>query len=173
MQIIKGILRISCASLRMTKRVKIEQRIKEIKLTLVDLPKPVGSYIPAVQTGKLIVTSGQLPIVDQRLIFPGRVDKEVSLENAQRAAKAAVVNCLAAVRSLCGDLDRVKKIVRLNGFVCSALAFNDHPRVLNPASDLLVEIFGEEIGSHTRTAIGVFELPMHACVELDLTVEVR
>lgn len=152
--------------------MKIEDRIKKLKLTLTELPKALGSYIPAVRCGNIVTTSGQLPISEQRLIFPGRVDKEVTVENAQRAAKAALLNCLSAVRSVIGDLDKVKKVIRLNGFVCSALAFNDHPRVLNGASDLLIEIFGQEIGSHTRTAIGVFELPMKACVELDLTVEV-
>jgi enamine deaminase RidA (YjgF/YER057c/UK114 family) len=152
--------------------MKIEKRIQELKLVLVQLAKPQGSYIPAVQTGKLIITSGQLPFVDQRLIFPGRVGKEVTLENAQRAAKAALMNCLAAIRSVCGDLDKITKIVRLNGFVCSALEFNDQPRVLNVASDLLIEIFGAEIGQHSRCAIGVFELPLKSSVEIDLTVEV-
>lgn len=152
--------------------MKIEDRIRRLKMTINELPKAQGLYVPAVQTGKLVITSGQLPISEQRLIFPGRVDKEVTVENAQRAAKAALLNCLSAVRWVIGDLDKVKKIVRLNGFVCSALSFNDHPRVLNGASELLIEIFGDVIGPHTRTAIGVFELPMKACVELDLTVEV-
>lgn len=155
-----------------TGRVNIEKRIKELKLSLVELAKPQGLYVPAVKYGNVITTSGQLPFQDQRLIFPGRVGKEVSLENAQRAAKAALMNCLSAVRYVCNDLDKVKKVVRLNGFVCSALSFNDHPKVLNAASELLIQIFGEEIGQHTRCAIGVFELPMRACVELDLTVVV-
>ena len=152
--------------------MKIEKRIKELKLTLVELVNPIGLYVPATQVNDLVVTSGQLPFVDRRLIFPGRVGKEVNLENAQRAAKAAVLNCLAAVRYVCGDLDRVVKIVRMNGFVCSALDFNDHPAVMNAASELLIEIFGEEIGRHTRCALGVFELPMKACVEVDLTVQI-
>ncbi len=89
--------------------MKIEQRIKELKLSLVELAKPQGLYIPAVQYGDLITTSGLIPYQDQRLIFPGRVDKEVSLENAQRAAKAAVMNALSAVRHVCHDLDKIKK----------------------------------------------------------------
>lgn len=152
--------------------MKIEQRIKELKLSLVELTKPQGLYIPAVQVGDIITTSGQLPYQDQRLIFPGHVGKEVSLENAQRAAKAAVMNSLSAVRFVCHDLDRIKKIIRLNGYVCSSLGFNQQPLVLNGASELLIEIFGENIGSHTRCAIGVFELPQRACVEVDLTVQV-
>ncbi|OVE81019.1 hypothetical protein BVY03_05005 [bacterium K02(2017)] len=152
--------------------MKIEKRIKELKLTLVELAKPVGSYVPAIKYGDMITTSGQLPFADRRLIFPGRVGKEVTFENAKRATKAAVMNALAAVRYQCGDLDHIKKIVRLNGYVCSALSFNDQPGVLNAASDLLIDIFGEEVGQHTRCAIGVFELPLRSCVELDLTVMV-
>jgi len=150
----------------------IEKRIKELKLDLVELAKPQGLYVPATKYGNLITTSGQLPFKDQRLIFPGRVGKEVSLENGQRAAKAAMMNCLAAVKYICRDLDKIKKIVRVNGFVCSALSFNDQPKVLNAASEMLLEIFGEEEGAHTRAAIGVFELPMRSSVEIDLTVMV-
>ncbi|MBF0106686.1 MAG: RidA family protein [Deltaproteobacteria bacterium] len=150
--------------------VKIEQRIKELKLFLVEPAKPVGAYVPAVRCGDMIITSGQLPFQDQRLVFPGRVGKEVTLENAKRAARAAVMNALAAVKHVCGDLDKVTKIVRMNGYICSALSFNDQPAVLNAASDLLIDVFGEAIGQHTRCAIGVFELPLRASVEIDLTV---
>lgn len=152
--------------------MKIEKRIQALKLNLVELAKPQGVYVPAVQYGNIITTSGQLPFQDNRLIFPGRVGKEVSIEQAQRAAKIAVLNALSAVKSVIRDLDRVTKIVRVNGFVSSALDFNDQPKVMNGASELLVEIFGEEIGTHTRCAIGAFELPMKSCVEIDITVEV-
>lgn len=152
--------------------MKIEKRIQELRLPLVELAKPQGSYVPAVKTGKLIYTAGQLPFQDQRLLFPGRVGKEVSIENAQRAAKASVLNALAAVKSLCKDLDQVKKIVKVTGFVCSGLGFHDQPKVLNAASELLVDVFGEKIGQHARSAIGVFELPMGSCVEIELIVEV-
>lgn len=151
--------------------MKIEKKIKEMKLPLVDIVAPQGVYVPALRTGNLVMTSGQLPFQDQRLVYPGRVGKEVTLENAQRAARVALVNCLAAVRFVIGDLDKIKKVVRLNGFICSALTFNDQPRVMNAASELLIELFGEKIGPHTRTAIGVFELPLGSSVELDLTVE--
>lgn len=143
-----------------------------MKLPLVDIVAPQGVYVPAVRSGNLVITSGQLPFQDQRLVYPGRVGKEVSLENAQRAARVAVVNCLAAIRFVIGDLDKVKKIIRMNGFVCSALTFNDQPRVMNAASELLIELFGEKIGAHTRTAIGAFELPLGTSIEVDLTVEV-
>ena len=152
--------------------MNIEKRIKELKLNLVELAKPQGLYVPATRYGDLITTSGQLPMQDNRLIFPGRVGKEVSFDNSKRAAKIAVINCLSAIRWVCGDLDKVKKIVRMNGFICSALSFNDQPKVLNAASELLIEIFGEQVGPHTRCAIGVFELPLRACVEIDMTVQV-
>ena len=152
--------------------MKIEKRIQALKLNLVELAKPQGVYVPAVQYGNIITTSGQLPFQDNRLISPGRVGKEVSLEQAQRASKIAVMNALSAIKSVIRDLDRVTKIIRLNSFVASALDFNDQPKVMNGASELLVEIFGEEIGMHTRCAIGAFELPMRSCVEIDLTVEV-
>ena len=152
--------------------MKIEQKIKELKLPLVDLVAPVGSYVPALKTGDLIITSGQLPFQDQRLLYPGRVGKEISIENAKRAARVAVMNCLSAVRHVCMDLDKVKRIVRMTGYVCSALTFHNQPEVMNAASDLLIEIFGKDIGSHTRAAVGVFELPMGSCVEIDLIAEV-
>lgn len=152
--------------------MKVEKRIKELKLSLVELVKPKGVYIPAMRFGDLITTAGQLPIQDQRLLFPGRVGKEVSVEKAKRAARVAVMNCLSAVRWVCGDLDKVKKIVRMNGFVCSALGFNDQPAVLNAASELLIDVFGDEVGRHTRCAIGVFELPLKSCIEIDLTVQI-
>ncbi len=153
--------------------MKIEQRIKELRLALIELAAPQGLYVPAVRFGDLITTSGQLPFQDQRLIFPGRVGKEVSVENAQRAARIAVMNCLSAVKSVCGDLDKIKKIVRLNGYVCSDMKFNNQPQILNAASETLIDIFGESIGQHTRCAIGVFELPLRSCIEIDLTVQVQ
>ena len=151
--------------------MKIEKLMREMKLPLVDLVKPQGVYVPAVKYGNLITTSGQLPMQDQRLLYPGRVGKDISIENAQRAARVAVVNCLSAVRHVIKDLDRVSKIIRMNGFVCSALTFNNQPMVMNAASELLIDVFGPEIGTHTRAAIGVFELPLGSSVEVDLTVE--
>jgi len=153
--------------------MRIEKRIQELKMNLVELPKPQGIYVPAVQYDNCVITSGQLPLQDNRLIFPGRVGKEVSLEQAQRAAKIAVMNALSAIKNLIRDLDRIQKIVRLNGFVASALDFNDQPKVMNGASELLVDIFGSDVGTHTRCAIGAFELPMKACVEVDLLVQLH
>ena len=150
-----------------------EKQIKDLKLVIPTLAKPVGQYIPAVKTGHLVYTSGQLPTSDGRLDFKGRVGKEVTTENAQRASKIAVINALAAVKWAVHDLNRIKKIVRLNGFVCSAIDYYDHAKVLNGASELLIQIFGDETGSHSRVTVGVLELPMGSCVELDLIVEVK
>jgi enamine deaminase RidA (YjgF/YER057c/UK114 family) len=152
--------------------MQIEQQIKNLKLPFAEVAKPAGLYVPAMRYDDIITTSGQLPFQDQRVIFPGRVGKEVTLENAQRAAVAAVMNCLAAIKWVCDDLDKIKKIVRMNGFVSSAIGFNDQPKVMNAASETLINIFGEELGQHTRCALGVLELPLRACVEIDLTVQV-
>ncbi len=151
----------------------INKRLKELKISIPELAKPVGSYIPAVKTGNLIYTSGQLPLVDGRVIFPGRVGKDVTTENAQRAAKAALVNALAAIQWLCGDLAKVKKIVRMNGYVCSAIDYHEHAKVMNAASDMLTDIFGDVIGSHSRVTIGVLELPMKAAVEVEIIAEIK
>lgn len=153
--------------------MNIDQRLKELKIQIPELAKPVGSYVPAVKTGHLVYTAGQLPLVDGRVIFPGRVGKDVTLENAQRAAKASLVNCLAAVKWALGSLDRVKKFVRLNAHVCSAIDYNDQAKVMNAASDLLVEIFGDEIGSHTRVTVGSLELPLKAVIEIDMIAEFK
>ncbi|MBI2340405.1 MAG: RidA family protein [Deltaproteobacteria bacterium] len=150
-----------------------EKQITDLKLAIPSLSPPIGSYVPAVKTGNLVYTSGQLPLSDGRLLFKGRVGKEVSLENAQRSAKAALINALAAIKWLIGDLNRIKKIIRLNGHVNSAIGFLDQPKVLNAASELLLQIFGDAVGSHSRAAIGVLELPMGACIELDLIVEIK
>lgn len=153
--------------------MNFEKTIKDLKLDIPALSKPVGLYIPAIRVGNLVFTSGQLPLTDGRLIFKGRVGKEVTTENAQRAAKTATINALAAIKWSIGDLNKIKRVIRLNGYVCSAIGYNDHAKVMNGASELLIQIFGDETGAHTRISIGVLELPMGACVELDLVVEVK
>ncbi len=154
--------------------MSIEKKIKDLKLDIPILGKPVGLYVPAVKSGHLVYTSGQLPFApDGRLLFPGRVGKEVTLENGQRAAKAALLNALAAVKWAIQDLNKIKQIVRLTGYVTSAIGFNDQAKVMNAASELLLQIFGEENGAHSRVSVGVLELPMNSSVELDLIVEVK
>ena len=149
-----------------------EAKLKELGIDLPSAPAPVGAYVPATRTGRLIYTSGQLPWRDGKLLAAGKVPTDVSIEQAQLCARQAALNALAAVRSLAGSLDPVAAVVRVNVFVNSAEGFFDQAAVANGASELLGQLFGEA-GRHTRCAIGAAELPLDAPVELDLIVELR
>jgi len=148
-----------------------EQKLQSLGIELPPAAKPVGAYVPAVRTGNLIFTAGQIPTKDGQLTAAGKVPTDVSLQDAQAAARQALLNALSAIRAEIGSLDGVRRIVRLNVFVNSAAGFTDQAKVANAASDLLIEIFGEA-GRHTRTAIGAAELPLNAPVELDVCVRV-
>ena len=150
----------------------VEAKLKELGIDLPAPAKPLGAYVPAVRTGRLVFTSGQVPLKGEVLVAAGKVPTEVSLEQAQGAARTAVLNALAALRAEVGSLDAVARIVRMNVFVNSAPGFTNQAAVANGASDLLGQVFGEA-GRHTRCAIGVAELPRNAPVELDLVVELR
>lgn len=150
----------------------VEQKIAALGLELPPCAAPVGSYVPAVRTGKLVFTAGQLPLRGGTLIATGKVPHDVPLDTAQAAARQAALNALAAVRSVAGSLDNVARVVRLNVFVNSTSGFTEQAKVANGASDLLVQVFGDA-GRHTRCAIGAAELPLHAPVELDLVVELE
>ncbi len=150
--------------------MSVEQRLRELGLSLPAATTPVGAYVPAVRTGNLIFTAGQLPLRDGQLTATGKVPTEVTLDSAQCAAHQAALNALAAIKALTGSLDAVTRVVRLNVFVNSAAGFTDQAKVANGASQLLVELFGES-GRHTRCAIGAAELPLNAPVELDMIVE--
>ncbi|GHO73796.1 LysR family transcriptional regulator [Ktedonobacter sp. SOSP1-85] len=152
--------------------MSFEERVKELGFTMPELPKPAFSYVPAVQVGKLVFASGQTPTVAGKLTIQGKLGREVSIEQGQEAARLAVLNCLAEVRGLMGSLDAIVRIVKLNGYVASAEGFTEQPRVINGASTLLEEIFGET-GKHARAALGVAELPAGAPVEVEMVVEVR
>jgi enamine deaminase RidA (YjgF/YER057c/UK114 family) len=152
--------------------MSFEARIKELDLTIPEPPRPVANYVLAVQAGNLVFVSGQLPLVSGQLLMYGKLGRDLSLEQGQEAARQALLNILAAVRSLTGTLDAITRIVKLNGWVASAEGFGNQPQVVNGASRLLEEIFGEA-GKHARAAIGVAELPFGAPVELELIVEVR
>ena len=134
--------------------------------------QPAGNYLPAIRTGNLVYVSGQLPKVEGKIAFKGRVGKDHNVESARRAAKACLVNVLAALQQELGNLDRVKKFVRLTGYINTYPGFNDHAKVMDAASDLLIEIFGES-GRHTRVTIGVVELPQAAVMEMEAIVEAR
>ncbi len=150
----------------------IESRIKEIGFSLPEAPKPVAAYIPAKQTGKLVFTAGQLPMVNGELISKGLLGQDVEIEEANKAARICTLNALAAIKGVIGDLDRIKQIVRVVGYVASVPTFTQQPAVVNGASELLLEIFGEN-GKHARSAVGMAVLPLNASVEIELTVEVE
>jgi enamine deaminase RidA (YjgF/YER057c/UK114 family) len=152
--------------------MSFEKRLEELGLTLPTTPRPVANYVPAVLTGKLIFSSGQTPTVDGRLTIQGKLGREVSIEQGQQAARVAVLNCLSAVRSVAGSLDEIVRVVKMTGYVASAEGFSAQPQVVNGASLLLEEIFGEA-GKHARAALGLAELPGGAPVEVELIVEVR
>lgn len=152
--------------------MSIEKRLAELGITLPPPPKPVGSYIPAIRTGNLLFLSGMIPFQDGKLAWEGKLGHELTVEQGKQAARVAMINALAVIQQALGSLDRVKRIVRLGGHVASASGFNQQPLVLNGASDLLVEIFGEK-GRHARLALGAVELPLNAPVELELIVEVE
>lgn len=150
----------------------IEERLKALNIILPSPPKPVGSYIPVVITGNLAFVSGQIPIKDGKVTYAGKVSKDLSVEDAQDAARLCVINALAQLKTELGSLDRISKIVRVSGFVNSPPEFTDQPKVINGASDLLFEIFGQN-GQHTRIAVGVSSLPLNSAVEIDLIAEIN
>lgn len=134
-------------------------------------PKPVASYVPAVRSGNLLFLSGVLPFRDGQLTLTGKVGREVTPDQGRDAARTAVLNALAIARQELGALDRIKKMVRMVGHVASAEGFVQQPAVINGASDLLVQIFGEA-GRHARVAVGAAELPLNSPVELELIIEI-
>jgi len=150
----------------------IEEKLAEMGIELPTPPKPVAAYVPVVQTGNLVYLSGQLPVKDGRVMAQGSVPSPCSVENAREGAKLTAINIIAQLKAHLGSLERVKKIVRINGFVQSDNGFFKQPEVLNGASEFLVEVFGEK-GKHTRIAIGVYELPLNAAMQIDAIVEVE
>ncbi len=152
--------------------MEIEKRLSEIGITLPAAPKPVASYVPAKKSGNLLYTSGQLCTVDGKLKYTGKVGKEVSLEEAYEAAKIAAINCLAVIKQQIGSLDKIKQIIKVVGYVASDPGFTDQPKVVNGASDLLAEIFGDK-GIHARSAVGAVSLPLNVPVEIEMIVEVE
>jgi enamine deaminase RidA (YjgF/YER057c/UK114 family) len=149
-----------------------EARLKELKIELPPASKPIASYVPAVRTGNLVFLAGSGPIRDGKATIAGKVGADVTEEQGRQAARQAVLNSLAALRAEIGSLDRVKRIVKLTGWVNSAPGFTRQPWVINGASDFLVEIFGEA-GKHARSSVGANELPLNMAVEIELVVEVR
>ena len=149
----------------------VEQRLTELGYTLPASSKPLAAYIPAVQTGNLVFTSGQLPMVEGNLVQSGKVGSEVTAERAKELATICALNALAAIKMAIGDLDKVKRVVKVVGFVASAPDFTGQPGVVNGASEFLGEVF-QDAGIHARSAVGVAVLPLDAPVEIELIVEV-
>jgi enamine deaminase RidA (YjgF/YER057c/UK114 family) len=150
----------------------IELKLNELGIKLPEVPKPVAAYIPAKQTGNLVFTAGQLPTVNGELISKGLLGQNVEIDEANKAARICTLNALAAIKGVIGDLDRIKQIVRVVGYVASVPTFTQQPAVVNGASELLLEIFGEN-GKHARSAVGMAVLPLNASVEIELTVEIE
>ena len=153
----------------------VGRRLAELGLTLPPVPAPVAAYVPAVRTGSYVWTSGQLPVVDGALAVTGVVGTgpdQVDPATAAGLARTAALNALAAVAEQAGSLDRVKRVVKLVGYVASDPSFTGQPQVVNGASELLGQVFGDA-GVHARSAVGVAVLPLGAPVEIELVVELR
>ena len=147
----------------------IEEKIKSLEITLPNPPTPAGSYIPAVKTGNLLFISGQIPMENGKVLFTGKVTDD-NLETAQKSARMCAINLLSQMKRELGDLDKVTRIVRLSGFVNSDAEFYQHPKVINAASDLFFEIFGDK-GKHSRIAVGVVCLPLNSMTKIDAVIE--
>jgi enamine deaminase RidA (YjgF/YER057c/UK114 family) len=152
--------------------MSVEEKLKAMGLSLPKPPKPVAAYIPAVKTGNLIFISGQIPVVNGELKYKGKVGQGLSIEDGYEAAKICVLNALSIVKDMVGSLDKVKRIVRVVGYVNCSDDFEEPHKVVNGASELLVEIFGEK-GRHARLALGTNTLPLGATIELEMIVEVE
>ena len=149
----------------------IEEKIKELGLELPEVAKPLAAYIPAKQVGNLVMTSGQVPLVKGVINFAGKVGSDLTEEEGQKAAQICALNCLAAIKCVIGNLDKIVEVVKLTVFVASVETFSSQPKVANGASELIGKIFGES-GKHVRSAVGVTSLPLNASVEIEMTVRV-
>lgn len=150
----------------------IEESLASKGIELPEPPKPAGAYVPAVRVQNLIFVAGQIPLVKGFLKYKGKVGKDLAVEDGYKAAKVCALNALSVLKNELGTLDKVVRIVRVAGFVNSAEDFVDQPKVINGASDLFVEVFGER-GKHARIAVGTNTLPIEAAVEIEVLAEVQ
>ena len=148
-----------------------EERLKQLGIELPDAPKPLGSYVPLVRAGNLVFLSGILPLVEGKLPREGRVGEKVTVDEAREDARTAAINALAILKSNLGTLNKIRRCVKITGYVSSAPDFTEQPNVLNAASDFMFEIFGE-VGRHARAAVGANVLPLNSPVELEFIFEV-
>jgi enamine deaminase RidA (YjgF/YER057c/UK114 family) len=150
----------------------VEARLKELGITLKEPAKPIANYVPYVRTGSLLTVSGQICLDgDGKLVATGQLGAGVSIEDGQKAARACAISLINQVKAAIGDLDKVKQVVRLGGFINSASGFTEGPKVMNGASDIMVAVFGDK-GKHARSTVGVSALPANAAVEVEGTFEV-
>ena len=152
--------------------MSVKEKLSALGLTLPTAAAPVAAYVPAVKTGNLVFTAGQLPVVDGKLLLTGKVGSDVTPEDAKKMAEICALNALAAI-SLVADIDQIEKIVRVGGFVNGVPGFVAIPAVVNGASELLIKLFGDVNGKHARTAVGVAELPLNAPVEIEMVVQLK
>ena len=152
--------------------MSIKEKISSLGLSLPTAAAPVAAYVPAVKSGNLVFTAGQLPVVDGKLPKEGKVGRDVTAEEAKELAQICALNALAAI-SLVADLDQIERVVRVGGFVNCAPGFTAIPGVINGASEFLIKIFGDVNGKHARTAVGVAELPLNAPVEVEVIVQLK
>jgi enamine deaminase RidA (YjgF/YER057c/UK114 family) len=152
--------------------MSIKEKISSLGLSLPTAAAPVAAYVPAVKSGNLVFTAGQLPVVDGKLLKEGKVGMDVTAEEAKELAQICALNALAAI-SLVVDLDQIERVVRVGGFVNCAPGFTAIPGVINGASEFLIKIFGDVNGKHARTAVGVAELPLNAPVEVEVIVQLK
>jgi enamine deaminase RidA (YjgF/YER057c/UK114 family) len=152
--------------------LSINEKIISLGLTLPTAAAPVAAYVPAVKSGNLVFTAGQLPVLDGKVVKEGKVGAEVSPEDAKALAQICALNALAAI-ALVADLDQIERVVRVGGFVNCAPGFVAIPAVVNGASEFLLKVFGEVNGKHARTAVGVAELPLNAPIEIELIVQLK
>jgi len=150
----------------------IEEKINELGYTLPETAKPLAAYIPAIRTGEFVYTSGQVPLVDGKLKYEGKIGTDLTLEEGQKAAIVCALNGLSAIKGVIGNLDNIEQIIKVTVFVSSANGFTDQPKVANGASELLGNIFGDA-GIHARSAVGVSELPINSAVEIEMIVKVK
>lgn len=148
-----------------------EENLQRLGFALPEPPAAVGAYVTWVRTGNLVLTSGQLPWQNKIMLSPGRLGEHVWLEDGYRAARQAALNAIAQLKAATGDLEKVRRIVRLEGYVHCAPGFRDHPKVLDGASDLFLQVF-EERGKHVRIALGIPDMPLNACIQLGVWAEV-
>ena len=152
--------------------MSIKEKISSLGLSLPTAAAPVAAYVPAIKSGNLVFTAGQLPVVDGKLIKEGKVGSDATAEEAKELAQLCALNALAAI-SLVADLDQIERVVRVGGFVNCAPGFTAIPGVINGASEFLIKVFGDVNGKHARTAVGVAELPLNAPVEVEVIVQLK